>query len=160
VHTHRLLAQSTNGFNSLLPVSPATARRDTDPILQLPESANVVNLILHAIYGLSCAHYAPDFGTLADAFGTLARYGLHASALAAPGAPLFDAALALLPAHALDVYALAGGLDLRELAVRASAHLLSLPLPSLTDATADIMGPSYLKRLFCTSPVRLPAHGG
>jgi hypothetical protein len=95
----------------------------------------------------------PDFGALADAVRALARYGLHTSALVAPGAPLFDAALALLPDHALDVYALAGGLDLRELAVRASAHLLSFPLSSLTDVTAEVMGASYLKRLFCTRPV-------
>jgi hypothetical protein len=107
-----------------------------------------LQLLLHAIYGLSCAHYAPDFDMLALTLKAFPKYGLQPTPLVDLGTPLFECLLALAPARPLDVYTLAAGAALDELAVRASAHLLSLSLANVSDAHATAMGALYLKRLF------------
>jgi hypothetical protein len=45
VHSNKLLAASSNAFGGLLPIpTPPSERRETDPILQVPEDANVMNV--------------------------------------------------------------------------------------------------------------------
>lgn len=159
VHSHRLLAASDNGFGHLLPAAPKKARGgdphappdpdpDQSPIVSVPESSEILNLVLHAVYGLSCTHYVPALDTLVAAGDTFGTYGLSARAVVAPGAPLFDALLLHAPVRALDVYVFAARHDLLELAVLTSSHLLSLQLAGLTDEVCAAMGAVYLKRLF------------
>jgi hypothetical protein len=105
-------------------------------------------LILHGIYGLPCAHYAPDLDQVTAALQAFPRYGVPVPTVVGPGSPLFDALLAIAPARPLDVYALAAQRGLHDLAVRSSAFLLSISLANVSDAQALTMGPLYLKRLF------------
>lgn len=155
VHFQRLLAASDNGFNRLL----LTPRRETfgndenatvpsDMIISLPEPSAVLNVILHAIYDLSCAQYSPSFDVLSAAVEALKVYGVSLPKVLSPPSPLHNILLAHAPTSPLELYALAGSHDLYDLAVSTSPHLLSFSLPSLTDDMARKIGPVYLKKLF------------
>lgn len=146
VHTQTLLHVSQNSFNRLLPANSLT--EDSEAIVPLPDSSEVLNVVLHTIYNISCAHYAPSVQTLSSAVRTLKTYGIPLGSCIAPSTPLFTLLLANAPAAPLEIYALAGEHDLPHLAVSASPHLLSFPLPTLTDEMAQQMGPVYLKKLF------------
>lgn len=78
----------------------------------------------------------------------LKSFGVPLTTYIAPSTPLFTLLLANAPAAPLEIYALAGEHDLPHVAVSASPHLLSFPLPTLTDEMAQQMGPVYLKKLF------------
>jgi hypothetical protein len=140
-HTHLLLAASTDGFSGHLLGAP------TVPIL-FGEPAAVLNLVLHAVYNLPCAQYSPSFAELDAAVAALSTYGIAPAGALAPGAPLGQALRTLAPLHPLDVYTLAASHDALELAKTASTHLLSFPLSTLTDETAERMGGPYAKKLF------------
>jgi hypothetical protein len=150
VHTHRLLSASDNGFAGLLPhaATPSIDTPDQPAIVPLPDQSAVLNIVLHAAYGLSCAQYAPPFDVISDAVRACATYGLDPERTFAPGAPLCDALMAHAPIRPIDTYILAARNKLHDLAVLASAHLVSFPLSSLTDEMAEAMGPIYLKKLF------------
>jgi hypothetical protein len=45
--------------------------------LNLPEPSPALNVILHAIYGLSCAEYSPPFETLVNAVDCMPIYGIN-----------------------------------------------------------------------------------
>jgi hypothetical protein len=97
---------------------------------------------------LPCAHYAPNYEQLSATLKAFPKYGLHPPSLISAGSPLFDSIAALAPTRPLDVYALAAGSEIHDLAVRTSAHLLSISLANINDTQAEAMGPVYLKRLF------------
>ena len=147
VHTNLLLSVSENAFDALLP-APRPVSPDQDPIVDVPETSTVLNIILHAVYSLSCAHYSPSFGHLCSAVRRLPIYGIRPIDHTSPISPLFSLLLSHAPLFPLELYALAASFDLYDLAVATSSHLLSLPLFSLTDEMADAIGPIYLKRLF------------
>lgn len=161
VHSQRLLAASTNSFNSFLPLSSSLAKKkespDGDSIISLPETSMVLNILLHTIYGLSCTHYSPTLQDLQTAIVTMKVYGLPVQAYIGPSSPLSHTILAHAPTSPLDVYALAASLNNDALAVSASPHLLSFSLSSLTDEMAGKIGPVYLKRLFFLHLGRLDA---
>jgi hypothetical protein len=100
------------------------------------------------IYGLPCAHYAPDLDQLTGTLHALSRYGIPGPSAVGQGTPLADALLALAATHPVDVYALAAQHGLHDLVVRVSAHVLCISLATVSDAQADAMGALYLKRLF------------
>ena len=149
VHSARLLSVSENGFNQL--VSGAASNRqedDPDPIIPVPESSAVLNIILQSIYGMSATHFAHSFDDLSLAVASFPKYGLSVSAYLAPSAPLAATLLSHVSTSPLEVYCLAASHDLWHIASSASRHLLSFALPNLTDEQATRMGPIYLKRLF------------
>lgn len=148
VHSARLLAASENGFNSHLPFASKVNNSDSDAIIAIPERSVVINIVLHAVYGMSCTHYSPSFEELEEAVAALQIYGLTVSTFASPGSPLSNALLTHAPTRPLDLYALAASYGLHELTVSTSPHLLSFSLPSLTDEMASRIGPIYLKKLF------------
>lgn len=148
VHSSRLLAASDNGFNSHLPISPKKSPNDPDPILNLPESSAVINILLHTIYGMSCSRYAPSLADLSIAVASLKNYGLRIDTFLSSGSPLATAVLSHAPTQPLEVYALASSYNLHDIAISASPHLLSFSLSTLTDETATEIGPIYLKKLF------------
>ena len=121
---------------------------DPDPIVSLSESSNIINILLHTVYGVSCAHYAPSFEDLSRTVAVLPKYGLPIDVYLSPSTPLSTALSIHAPTSPLELYSLAASLDLYHLAVTASAHLLSLSPPLLSDECAVRMGPIYLKRLF------------
>lgn len=151
VHSHILRRASNNSFNGCLPtkeLSPPPEKDSVGAVIPTPEPSTVLNVVLHALYGLSCAHYSPSPATLFAALDALASYGADVSAAAAPGTPLFALLLAQSPVAPLEVYAHAAHHGLHALAVAVSPHLLGLSLAALDDALAERMGPAYLKRLF------------
>ena len=156
-HQHRLLAVSMNHMGNLLP-SPGAVT--TPPLLtvHVPHPAEVVNVVLHTMYGLSCAQYLPTLEVVEAAVDSLSLlYGVSVPALAAPGAPLFQLILSFAPFRPLDAYALAAHYQLEDLAVTISSHLLAYNLARLPDSTAQRMGPIYLKRLFLLHQSRVAA---
>ncbi|KAH9482965.1 hypothetical protein JR316_0005065 [Psilocybe cubensis] len=148
VHSHLLIAASENGFRGHLPQSPSTSKHGQNPIISLPENSKVLNVILHAVYDMSCAHYSPTFPCLISAVNRLPIYGIRPKSRIAPSMPLFSILLSHAPLYPIELYALAASFDLYDLAVSTSSHLLSFPLASITDEMAERIGPVYLKRLF------------
>lgn len=147
VHSQFLLAASENNFMAVLPPPPPSSP-DQEPVISLPDDSVVLNVILHTVYDMSCVQYSPSFEVLVTAVNRLPAYGIVPKTRIAPSAPLFSLLLSYAPLHPLDLYALAATYDLYDLAVSTSSHLLSFPLPSLSDGMAERIGPVYLKRLF------------
>lgn len=157
VHSEQVLGASENGFCGLLPAKQADPPpalksfprvEELGPIIALPESAHVVNVVLHTIYGISCAHYAPALDVLLAALDALHEYGIPLKRYCTPSTPLFSLILAQAPYNPIEVYALAARHDLYDLAVPISSHLLGYQLANLSDELVQKMGPVYLKRLF------------
>ncbi|OSC98964.1 hypothetical protein PYCCODRAFT_1447108 [Trametes coccinea BRFM310] len=159
VHTAQVLSMSTNRFGELLPPKPIKnkTRDDLGPVVTLPEVATVLNIILHSVYDMSCAHYRPNLDTLITAVDAMATYGLPPKQYIAPSTSLYSLILSQAPMQPILVYALAATHDLYDLAVPVSSHLLSFPLYSLTDDLAARIGPVYVKRLFFLHLGRLDA---
>lgn len=148
VHQHVLLAASDNGFNSLSPLSPRTEQGSMGLVVPLPESSAELNIVLHAIYNMSCAHYSPSFESLVSALAVMNTYGISVEKHITRSTPLYNLLLFHAPLYPLELYTLAASYDLYDLAVPASSHLLSFSLASLTDEMVDRIGPRYLRRLF------------
>lgn len=149
VHTTQVLALSTNHFDNLVPPKPSnsTLHDDLGPVVPLPESASVLNIVFHIIYDISCTHYHPAIDTLIAATDIMPKYGLPPQQHLAPSTPLYALILSLAPMQPIAVYALAAAHDLHDLALHVSTHLLSFALHTLTDDLARRIGPLYMKRL-------------
>jgi len=147
VHHHQILAASDNGFAMLLPFEFAL---DSHPpiVVMIPEPADVLNIILHTVYGLSAMEYKPSFETISTTLDALPRYGLGLKRYVGAGTPLYDLVAACASLRPIDTYALAAAHDLLDVAIIASAHLLSFRLSTLTDDLATRIGSVYLKQLF------------
>jgi hypothetical protein len=104
--------------------------------------------MLHAIYDMSCAHYAPSFEILVAAVTALKTHGIPLHPRVRPSTHLYTLLMSHAPLYPLELYALAATYDLYDIAVPTSSHLLSLSLASLTDDMAQRIGPVYVKRLF------------
>ncbi|KAF5393785.1 hypothetical protein D9757_000077 [Collybiopsis confluens] len=147
VHSHMIFAASDNNFRSLVPSSPSK-KQASNMVIHVPELSPVLNIILHAIYDMSCNHYSPSFETLSTAVNQLPLYGTPPKTRITPNTPLHALLLSHAPLFPLDVYTLAARHDMYELAVSASPHLLSFQLSNLTDEMAEAIGPKYLRRMF------------
>ncbi|KAG7097019.1 hypothetical protein E1B28_004412 [Marasmius oreades] len=147
VHSDLLLAASTNRFMSLLPEGPPKGAWH-NLVVQVDEKSPILNVILHVVYGMSCAHYCPSFETLSTAVDRLPSYGIQPKAHITPSTPLYTVLLSHAPLCPLELYTFASKHDLFDLAVSTSPHLLSLPLFTITDEIATEIGPKYLRRLF------------
>ncbi|KAF8195958.1 hypothetical protein K438DRAFT_2017182 [Mycena galopus ATCC 62051] len=147
VHSDLLLDVSDNRFRAMLPVSHSEDH-DEPPVLNVPEPSPVLNVILHTIYDMSCAHYSPNFETLVGAVDSMPIYGINPKSTILPSTPLFTLLLSHAPLFPLQLYALAAHYDIFDLAVPTSSHLLAFPLSRLTDEAVERMGAIYLKRLF------------
>ncbi|KAI0677072.1 hypothetical protein C8Q78DRAFT_1073808 [Trametes maxima] len=159
IHTTQALSMSNNQFNRLVPPEPIKSKvcDDLGPVIPLPDAATVLNVVLHVMYEVSCAHYHPSLDTLITAVDAMATYGLSPKAHIAPSSPLYSMILSQAPVQPIAVYALAASYDLYELAVPVSSHLLSFSLHTLTDDLAMRIGPLYMKRLFFLHLGRLDA---
>ncbi|TDL19895.1 hypothetical protein BD410DRAFT_821986 [Rickenella mellea] len=152
VHTQRLLAPSSNGFNNLLfsytnhPHSEH--HHQTDTIIDVSLTSSILNIILHTVYNLSCAHYVPTLSDLTSAVASFPTYGLSLCTYISPPNPLYTLLLSHAPTSPLDIYALAASHNLADLATATSSHLLGISLSSISDSLAERIGPVYLKRLF------------
>lgn len=148
VNSEKLLRASDNNFNSLLPPSSHDGDENFGPIIAVPNSSIVLNIILHAIYEMSCAQYTPTFNSLSNALAALKIYGVSLHRRVAPSTPLFALLMSHAPIVPLPLYTLAASHDLYDLAAFTSSYMHSIPLSELTDEMAEAIGPVYLKRLF------------
>lgn len=139
---------SDNGFNHMLPATVQQEKDQFGPILPVPESSVVLNILLHAVYDMSCAHYSPSFDALASSIPALKSYGVPLHERFARNTHSYTLLMSHAPLCPLDLYSLAASYDLYDLAVASSSHLLSLSLATLTDEMAEKIGPIYVKRLF------------
>jgi len=157
VHTHKILAASTNGFNSLLPLKEPDRPEGAGNILPLHIDSVILNILLHAIHNMSVVHYAPSPEAVIAAVESLEKYGLSVRTYLTPASPLSTLFLGTAPRAPIEFYATAGAYDLNHLAIPISSFLLSYSLASLTDELVAKMGPLYLKRLVFLSLGRIEA---
>ena len=146
VHRVRLLTASTNSFKSLCRFSSDS--KGLDNVIDLPESAATLNIVLHCVYGLSCSEYAPTLQAIQVAISKMEDYGLSSDKYTTAPSPLSLTISSRIPSEPLQVYTHAASVGDDELATVASSHLLSYALSELTDEMATKMGPVYLRRLF------------
>jgi len=138
---------SANVFGGLLPESQNQPIHEMTVVL-VPEHSTVLNIIMHTVYGVSCAHYAPALESLSSAVAALNKYGFPLSRFVASATPLYTLLLSLAPLYPIEIYTLAATHDMYDLAVPTSSHLLSFPIDSLSDDLAGRLGSKYLRRLF------------
>ncbi|KAI0830633.1 hypothetical protein BC628DRAFT_1354930 [Trametes gibbosa] len=160
-HRLRLLSASPNNMNGLLFPEPQldgdVAAPSTLPAVYTPLSSDVLNVVLHTMYGLSCLHYFPSLETVDTALSTLAQYNISLQPLATPNQPLYQLLLSFAPFRPLEAYTCAAQYALEDAATTISSHLLAYNLAQLPDELAEKMGPLYLKRLFLLHHTRLDA---
>ncbi|KAL7285147.1 hypothetical protein ACG7TL_000239 [Trametes sanguinea] len=148
VHRLRLVSVSTNLLGSLLPADfNEDVKPSSLPLVHVPQNAEVLNVVIHTMYGLSCLHYYPTLEVVDAALDALKLYGAPVQVLAAPNQPLYQLLLTFAPFRPIDAYAIAAHHSLEDAAVAISSHLLAYDLSRLPDETAQKMGPIYLKRL-------------
>lgn len=149
VHRERLLEASSNGLNALL--YGAKTR------IAVPENSDLLNIILHAIYGIPCSPFQHSVDTLMDAVCLFPRYGLKAKEHISPSLPLFNDIRYQMPLSPLLTFVVASNHELEDLAVLASAHLLALDISTMSDKMVQAINPVYLKRLFDLQTSRVNA---
>ena len=132
----------------LLPSSSQLAMDKHLQNIMIPEPAEVLNIVVHTIYGMSPLEFRPSFETISAALDALVRYGLPPKRYAGAGQPLYELIVFTAPLRPIDTYALAAKHDLEDAAAATSAHLLAFPLPTISDELATRIGRIYLKKLF------------
>jgi len=171
-HAHQacLLAASSNLFNGLMPIignvlQQHEPRQDTVEasskdehgldIINLPEVAPVINVLLFAAYNRMPSTSILDVSStsLSDlrlAVAALKTYGIPVQGSLAETSLVFAIFASYCPIAALQVYTIAASNapDMHAVAVYASQFLLSLDLSIITDEMADEMGPLYVQKLF------------
>ncbi|TFK67354.1 hypothetical protein BDN72DRAFT_843213 [Pluteus cervinus] len=126
-------------------------------IILIHETSPVLNVMLHILYGTSCAQHSPPFETLVDAVDHMPFYDISPATHITPSSHAYASLIAFAPIYPLQLYSLAGHHHLYDLAAPTSPHLLSYSLSSMSDETAERMGWLYLKRLFDLHADRLNA---
>ncbi len=140
VHHHMLADASTNRFNALLD--------SLRPFTTIPETSDFLNIILHAIYALSCSKFQPTIDTLMTAVCLFPKYGLQPKRYIHPSSPLFSDIRYQMPLSPLMTYVVSSYYELEDLAVITSGHLLSLDVSTMSEEMVEFISPVYLKRLF------------
>ncbi|EIN04852.1 hypothetical protein PUNSTDRAFT_146174 [Punctularia strigosozonata HHB-11173 SS5] len=143
------LATSNNAFDGLLVLPTRHTSDGADiPAVSVPDTAEILNIVLHGIYNLTFASPLPSFEAASSAAMPLLKYGFDIKHVFAPSTNLFKL-FSTLYAHSvpMDVYCFAALYDLAPIASVASRHLLSFPFCTLDDALAKKMGPRYLRLL-------------
>ncbi len=151
VHRYRLIEASSNGFDSLLDLHGSYFLR------VVPEHSEQLNIMLHVVYGISCSPFQPNIDTILTVVCLLPKYGLQPKNYVAPTLPLFNDIRYRMPASPLLTYVISSNYDLIELAVMASAYLLSLDISTMSAEMVEFINPVYLKRLFDLQRARIDA---
>ncbi|KAF8583449.1 hypothetical protein K439DRAFT_56447 [Ramaria rubella] len=111
--------------------------QESKAIVPVSNSSNILNIVLHTIYGLSCTHYFPSVPTISAGIPALKSYSFHLPTYVLPSSPFFTSP-SPTPLKAPS----------RATPPSVSLYLLSFSLPMLTDDTTQRIGPIYLKHLF------------
>ncbi|KAI0652192.1 hypothetical protein C8Q79DRAFT_82505 [Trametes meyenii] len=157
VHLTKIMAASNNLLAGLL--SPDVKPDSTHALLAIDTQnhSEVLNVILHTMYGMTCLHYFPSLEVVDTALSALALYDTPLQQYAKPNQPLYLLLLSFAPYHPLEAYAVAAHHGLEDTAVAISSHLLAYDLACLPDGAAQKMGALYLKRLFVLHQSRTAA---
>lgn len=114
----------------------------------ISESAEVLNVILHALYCMPCVQFSPSLLVLERALERMElahEMDIHSYTLSLTS--LHTALFMHAHLDPVKLYAMAGHFGMENLATAVSPHLLSIDLYSLTDADFERMGPIYTNRL-------------
>lgn len=135
-------SRSPSTSPALSPIKPRQGSDSPSPkFIPLNESAEIINLLLHAVYGISAERYYPSFELLSQLPAVLAQYGYPPEAFIGEGSPMTRLFLNhAKESQSLEVYALAGAYDLEYLAQKASRAALTFPLTALSDSHIVRMG--------------------
>ncbi|KAK7692326.1 hypothetical protein QCA50_003951 [Cerrena zonata] len=157
VRRSRLLNASHTNFASLLLlfISHDTTSEHVSPCITLTEDANILEIVLHVIYGTPYQQEGLDLGTLLEVIGTLHKYGIPLDTHVVLGQPLFEGIALQMHQDALKVYIVAAQYDLFEMASIASSYLLNYPLVFLPKGTTSKLGPAYLHMLYSLQLARV-----
>ncbi|KAF8312736.1 uncharacterized protein EI90DRAFT_2951094 [Cantharellus anzutake] len=150
VHRHLLEYKSDNGFGGIFAGDMNTGPHDSLPIYMIAEASTVVNCMLHILYKMSSRLYAPDLPTISETFRALRGYGCSLSENIPQGSEIFTDLIAHVAdpnSDALEVFKIAASNSFEELAVPSSFYALRTPIPSIDEATAVAIGPTYMLRL-------------
>lgn len=104
--------------------------------IRLHEKADVLNLLLHAVYNLNPERYAPSLETLSCLPAALLHYGYSLDEHLAPDSELTRMFLNYARMQPIDVYALAAAYNLEHIARRASKPSLGTKLSEVTNEQA------------------------
>ncbi|CAE6523939.1 unnamed protein product [Rhizoctonia solani] len=168
-YAHRavLLRYSSNFFGGLLaddtmhdaheeidvsqPMSDSDSDLSLEPrLVTVNFPADILNVILLALYQLRIKDFAPSSETLRQVIPTLVILGYDPSVIAYPGSELYALLLKSANTDPLPMYAAAAQCSFESLAVAVSAMTLRTQLHEITDELSQQMGPVYMRRLFCT----------
>uniref|UniRef100_D8Q5P7 BTB domain-containing protein n=2 Tax=Schizophyllum commune (strain H4-8 / FGSC 9210) TaxID=578458 RepID=D8Q5P7_SCHCM len=154
VRSDVLRRASFNDFAGALQSIPRRISSEL-PRLHVPDTAGVLNILLHASYGTSPIPFTPSCSTLVEVVRRMPTYGLDPQAYVGYGSVLFECIRPYAAVAPMEVYALAAAHDLLALAQVASTYLLSYPLQCITEAQARLIGAAYLERLVRLHRTRL-----
>ncbi|KAG2009841.1 hypothetical protein CC2G_012723 [Coprinopsis cinerea AmutBmut pab1-1] len=152
VHSSVIAVASPHAFSSFLPASPMPFGGQ---VISIPESSATLNIVLHSLYGTSCAANSPTLGQLVEAVDCMPKYGIVPSDLIIPQTALYTLLLSHAPHSPVEIYALASHHNITALAEAASSHLLAFPCSNISDQQALKMGPVYLMRLLLLQHARV-----
>ncbi|EDR10028.1 uncharacterized protein LACBIDRAFT_317919 [Laccaria bicolor S238N-H82] len=124
-----IMNATAHPFRSLLG-APLSDPRFRNHVISLSGSSDILNIILHMLYGTPSAQYSPTFETLVIAVDQMPAYDIQPHVHIIPPTWLYNLLVSL-----------------DDLAVNASSHLLSYSISTLSDELAERMGAVYLKRL-------------
>ena len=159
VQRQPLICQSSNHFGSLLPeteIAPEmfqflnTLNFDPAPptIVDTKYPAEVLNIVLLVVQGLSVQPYRPSAFALRAALAALSDLGCDIEAIFSPGSELFDIFVRAAKVEPLPMYAAAAHYSLEYLAVTISVYAVDISPSKISEELAAEMGAIYLKRLF------------
>ena len=90
-----------------------------------------------------------SFQRLSYSILTFRKYGLAPiQKYVSPGKPLYQAILPYTSIHPIGTYVLAAAVGLEDLAVASSAYALSTLFDDIPQKLVDMMGTSYMRRLY------------
>ena len=125
------MGHSGSGSNSTQ-VHGQPSQQTPHIFIRLNEKADVLNLLLHAVYNLNPERYAPSLETLSCLPAALLNYGYSLDEHLAPDSELTRLFLNYARMQPIDVYALAAAYNLEHIAQRASKPSLSTKLSDVT----------------------------
>ncbi|KAI0342628.1 hypothetical protein BDW22DRAFT_1484227 [Trametopsis cervina] len=157
VHCHRLQEASANNFAGFLSVTGVEPTSENPLTFVVTDPQDVLNVVLHTLYGLSCGAYNPSLDCLAASIQALKTYGLIPLQryLSRNASPLYSTVLNQGLAHPIETFALAASHGLEDLAVAASSYTLSAKLDHIPPHLAEQMGVHYLHRLYRLQSARM-----
>lgn len=110
LHSHIVLRFSQATFGSLLS-APPSSQECQHRVVEVPETSDVLSILLHILYGTSCRMEETSFQTIVTAINQMPVYDMDPSSYIVVSSPMYALILAYAPMFPLELYALAAHLD-------------------------------------------------